>query len=74
MWPFNNKVKVLEKPVYRFRGEELILCTLPAGRTSAQAAVWRQEVSCAFIKCNGRDATLGFGLGLGMGINYMRSN
>ena len=69
MWPFKKKVKVLEKPVYRFKGERLVLCTLPVGRTSGQIAIWRQEVACEFIKHNGRPH-MGLGSYGGLGVNF----
>ena len=73
MWPFKKKVKVLEKPIYRFKGGRLVYCELPAGRTKGQVAIWRQEVICAEIKFNGRPFT---GLGMpriGAGIEWSRN-
>jgi len=60
MWPFKKKEAVLEKPRYRFRGNNLIHATLPAGRTDGQKAIWRQEVAVMDIKHNGNPS---FGLG-----------
>jgi len=73
MWPFKKKAKVLAKPIYRFKGERLVYCEIPAGRTSGQVAIWRQEVACAFIEYNG--PTLGsLGAFSGLGINFQEHN